>query len=172
MMCAVRELELDDIAAVQHIDAVVHGQHWSDRTFVDQVHASDRQHVVATENDTIVAHGALWFDGQRARITNVAVAADRQGRGLGKVIVSHLCHAASQHHSARELTLEVAPTNLAAQALYRKFGFAPVGIDRSFYGPGNDALVMSVLDLADPAWLVRLSHVAGPWSPTAKGAVA
>jgi len=39
--------------------------------------------------------------------------------------------------------LEVAASNLPAQALYRQFGFAPVGVRRNYYEKtGEDALIL------------------------------
>ena len=44
---------------------------------------------------------------------------------------------------AERVGLEVRTDNAPAQALYRRFGFAPVGVRRGYYQPsGADALVM------------------------------
>ena len=44
---------------------------------------------------------------------------------------------------ARSLTLEVRLSNRPAQELYRRFGFAPVGVRKNYYAETNeDALVM------------------------------
>ncbi|MCS6997720.1 MAG: GNAT family N-acetyltransferase, partial [Casimicrobiaceae bacterium] len=40
-------------------------------------------------------------------------------------------------------TLEVRVNNLAAQSLYRKFGFVEVGRRKRFYRDGEDALLMT-----------------------------
>lgn len=171
MTYAVRELELGDIAAVCEIDVAAHGQVWSQTTFVDQVESADRHHLVVTHCGTVVAHGALWFDGSQARVTNVAVDGRSQRNGLGALVLARLCQVAVAHPTSSTLTLEVAPENLAAQGLYRRFGFAPVGVDRSFYGEGKDALVMSVADLTSAAWQALLADAATRLLATAKGAV-
>jgi len=153
----VRLLQLTDIESVQRIDRSAHGQCWSHRTFVDQIDGTDRLHLVVVRDGAIVAHGALWFDRTQARITNVAVAAAHKREGLGAFVVRHLCEHARANPDATMLTLEVAPANRAAQGLYRSFGFMPVGIERGFYGPGRDALVMSVHDLDDPEWVRQIA---------------
>ncbi len=59
----------------------------------------------------------------------------------------------SLHRGAVEVTLEVRKSNLAAQALYRQFGFDKVGRRKRYYrDTGEDALLMTlpVLD-ADAA---------------------
>ena len=40
------------------------------------------------------------------------------------------------------MTLEVARGNEAALALYRAAGFREEGVRRSYYGPGEDALIL------------------------------
>ena len=45
---------------------------------------------------------------------------------------------------AQVLTLEVRASNLPAQALYEKYGFAKVGVRRRYYADdGEDAVVMT-----------------------------
>lgn len=152
----VRDLQEADIAALQQIDREAHGSAWSRHIFLDQINGADRLHLVASKGDSIAAHGAIWFDQAFARVTNVAVAPFFRGAGLGALIMGHLCeHARSRVH-ATAMSLEVASANLTAQSLYRSFGFMPVGVDRSFYGPGKDALVMTVPDVGDPAWVRRI----------------
>jgi len=49
---------------------------------------------------------------------------------------------------ARSLTLEVRLSNKPAQELYRRFGFAPVGVRRNYYAEtSEDALVMWAHDI-------------------------
>ena len=45
------------------------------------------------------------------------------------------------------MTLEVRVTNVGAQALYRKFGFAPAGVRKKYYEQTEDAIAMWVHDL-------------------------
>lgn len=156
MNVSIRELCLADIVAVQQIDEHAHRDVWSKQTFVDQVRGTDRVHLVAAIDDHPVAHGALWLDGPTARVTNVAVAKKHRRTGLAALVVRHLCERARRSEQSMCLSLEVGSTNHAAQGLYRSFGFVPVGIERSFYGPGDDAIVMHVADLEDPSWITRI----------------
>jgi ribosomal-protein-alanine N-acetyltransferase len=45
--------------------------------------------------------------------------------------------------SAEEVVLEVKVHNEKAINLYKKNGFAPVGLRRKYYADGSDALLMS-----------------------------
>jgi ribosomal-protein-alanine N-acetyltransferase len=57
--------------------------------------------------------------------------------------------------------LEVRVTNVAAQALYREFGFVPAGIRKNYYAEVNeDAIVMWAYDVATPEYAARLDAIA------------
>jgi ribosomal-protein-alanine N-acetyltransferase len=61
----------------------------------------------------------------------------------------------------KHLSLEVAANNEAAQALYRRFGFAPVGVRKNYYPvTGEDALVMWAYDIDSPEYAERLEELA------------
>ena len=61
---------------------------------------------------------------------------------------------------ATDLTLEVRAGNHPAQALYRRFGMAPVGIRPSYYQPDNeDALIMWANDIHEQPYLELLDSI-------------
>lgn len=55
----------------------------------------------------------------------------------------------ARHARLSRVSLEVRPDNRGAIALYEKLGFATVDRIPSYYGPGDDALLL-VLPLAQP----------------------
>jgi [ribosomal protein S18]-alanine N-acetyltransferase len=72
---------------------------------------------------------------ERARVALLALARDAVGRG------------------ATALTLEVRLSNKAAQEMYRRFGFVPVGIRKGYYADtGEDALVMWAYEVNGPPY--------------------
>ena len=55
----------------------------------------------------------------------------------------------------------MAANNEPAQALYRRFGFAPVGVRKNYYPvTGQDALVMWVYDIDSEEYARRLDELA------------
>ena len=54
----------------------------------------------------------------------------------------------------------MAVSNEPAKALYRRFGLAPVGVRRGYYGRGEDALVMWVRDIGSEAEMARRAAIA------------
>jgi ribosomal-protein-alanine N-acetyltransferase len=61
---------------------------------------------------------------------------------------------------ARNATLEVRLSNVAARRLYERFGFRPVGVRPRYYTDnGEDALIMTTDDLDDPELTARLTRL-------------
>jgi ribosomal-protein-alanine N-acetyltransferase len=61
----------------------------------------------------------------------------------------------------KHVSLEVAANNEPAQALYRRFGFAPVAVRKNYYPvTGQDALVMWVYDIDSDEYAERLEELA------------
>ncbi|MCZ9339814.1 ribosomal protein S18-alanine N-acetyltransferase, partial [Streptomyces sp. TRM76130] len=103
-----------------------------------------RRYLVAEEPDgRIVGYaGLVASSGDQADVQTIAVARDQWGTGLGSRLLTALLRAATAFECA-EVMLECRVDNVRAQKLYERFGFAPVGVRRGYYQPGNvDALVM------------------------------
>jgi ribosomal-protein-alanine N-acetyltransferase len=76
-------------------------------------------------------------------VNNIGVRFEERRRGLGGVLLALALDAAAEQ-GATLAVLEVRAGNLAAQALYRRSGFAVVGTRRNYYRqPPEDALVMT-----------------------------
>jgi ribosomal-protein-alanine N-acetyltransferase len=61
----------------------------------------------------------------------------------------------------KHISLEVAVNNEPAQSLYRRFGFAPVGVRKNYYPvTGQDALLMWVYDIDTDRYAARLEELA------------
>ena len=94
-------------------------------------------------------------------ITVVTCAEAHRRHGVGTALLRTALLQARTQRLAR-LTLEVRPDNAAAIALYRKLGFSEQGLRADHYGPGDDALAMSLtIDRAARA-PVRTPRRGGP----------
>ena len=77
----------------------------------------------------------------------------------GSGCCSSLLDLAVDRH-AREATLEVRLSNLAARRLYEKYGFRPVGIRPRYYSDNQeDALIMTTEPLAEPSMRERIARL-------------
>ena len=71
-------------------------------------------------------------------VISIATHPEKRGQGLGTTLLRHVFDAA---HVAR-VFLEVDVNNTSAISLYRKLGFATLGVRKKYYAQKTDALVM------------------------------
>ena len=79
-------------------------------------------------------------------LLNLSVAPDCQRTGHGSALLKEAMRLARKR-GAQHVFLEVRPSNLAAQALYRRFGFREVAVRPGYYpahGGREDALVLTL----------------------------
>jgi ribosomal-protein-alanine N-acetyltransferase len=94
-----------------------------------------------------------------AHITTFAVDPRYRRRRIGERLLLSLLDLSVDRH-AREATLEVRLSNLAARRLYEKYGFRPVGIRPRYYSDNQeDALIMTTEPLASPAMGERIARL-------------
>jgi ribosomal-protein-alanine N-acetyltransferase len=92
-----------------------------------------------------------------AHVTTFAVEPAWRRRKVGERLLVALLDIALAR-GAREATLEVRLSNVAARRLYEKYGFRPVGIRPRYYSDnGEDALIMTTDPLAAPPMRDRLA---------------
>ena len=145
---------------VMRIDAAVYPQPWSKRLWTQELQRDHRLYRCALHQGTVVGTIGLLVVADDAHVMTVAVdpAMHRQG-----VATRLLLHAIGEvvDVGCTALTLEVRVSNTAAQALYRRFGMAPVGNRRNYYEPdGEDALVMWAHEIQSSDYRDRLASIA------------
>lgn len=109
-----------------------------------------RQDSNGSEPRTLIGFAGMWLAFDEAHITTIGVDPDHRGRGLGELLLLSMVDAALAR-GAKWLTLEVRVSNVAAQTLYRKYGFSVRGSRKRYYSDNNeDALIMWSHALDDP----------------------
>ena len=94
------------------------------------------------EGPRLVGYAGLLAGVGEAEVLTIAVEPGFEGRGLGSVLLAELMREAARRE-CDDVVLEVRVDNDRAQQLYRRFGFAGIGVRRGYYQPMNiDALVM------------------------------
>ena len=95
------------------------------------------------ETDKVIGYAGLLVAADEGYITNVAVDPSRRRQGVAAQLLQVFDNFARGNRLAF-LTLEVRPSNAAAIALYRGFGFREVGRRRNYYDlPKEDALILT-----------------------------
>ncbi|MBP1044759.1 ribosomal protein S18-alanine N-acetyltransferase [Enterococcus sp. BWM-S5] len=139
-----REITPDDIKDLLSIEREVYAGElpWTRSAFLSELHSTNPHLYILAEKEgkTIGFVGCriIDFDGH---ITNVAVAANSQGKGLGTFLLNE-AFAFAKAQSCTRMSLEVRLSNKHAQSVYRKAGFISSKITSAYYDDGEDALEM------------------------------
>jgi ribosomal-protein-alanine N-acetyltransferase len=147
-----------DIPGVYQLESATFPQPWSEGVFHDELAQDGRSYFVAVdESGELAGYAGLLQVADEAHVTTIAVTSAARGRQLGTRLMLRLVDAALAG-GARHLTLEVRTTNRTAQELYRRFGLAPVGMRKSYYGT-EDALIMWAHEIDQPQYGARLEEI-------------
>jgi [ribosomal protein S18]-alanine N-acetyltransferase len=82
-----------------------------------------------------------WASRQIAELLAIAVEPGRQKKGIGDSLIREVVRKA-RGFGIETVVLYTALENVAAQSLFKKHGFIPSKIKKSFYPRGQDALLM------------------------------
>jgi ribosomal-protein-alanine N-acetyltransferase len=137
-------LDKEDLPQVLDIERSAFPYPWSKAIFLREL-TYDWSHLIGRmEGATgkLVGFVNYWLVYDEVHVLNLAVHEAFRRQGHGSALLEHVIAFARMHRCAY-VTLEVRRSNLAAQSLYRGFGFKQVGIRPRYYvEDGEDALVM------------------------------
>ena len=148
------------LRSVIRIEEECYPRPWSATLFLSEIaQRSSRRYMVATIGPLLVGYCGLMVVDDDGHVTTLTVDPAWHRRGVGTVLLLDQARVAPSL-GVRHLTLEVRASNNGAQALYRRFGFAPVGVRRNYYAEtGEDAIVMWARDVDTEAYAERLGVI-------------
>lgn len=153
----VEPMSIEDLPDVHRIERASFSVPWPDDAYRSEIQGNRlASYLVARADGRLVAYGGIWLMVDEAHITTFAVDPAWRRQRVGETLLIALMDLAIGRH-AREATLEVRLSNLAARKLYEKFGFRPVGVRARYYSDnGEDALIMTTEPLNGAAMQARL----------------
>jgi [ribosomal protein S18]-alanine N-acetyltransferase len=153
----IEPMRLDDLEAVHRIELASFSSPWPPNAYRSELQTNRlASYLVARIDGEIVAYGGMWLMVDEAHITTFAVHPAWRRQRIGeRLLIAFLDVAVARR--AREATLEVRLSNVAARRLYEKYGFRPVGLRPGYYSDnGEDALIMTTSPLDDPPFRERI----------------
>jgi [ribosomal protein S18]-alanine N-acetyltransferase len=130
-----RSMTRADLSAVYDIEQSSYPYPWSRNIFSDCLRVGYRCHVL-TEDEVVRGYGIVSHALDECHLLNLCIHPERRGVGLAGVMVDHLLREA-RLVSASRMFLEVRPSNRAAIALYKRYGFQVIGRRPGYY-PAHD----------------------------------
>lgn len=144
----IRSMKSEDVARVAEIEKQCFSQPWSKEAFAAALTDANAVFLVGAELDEnakaelVLGYIGMYQSPPEGEITNVAVAKDFRGKGLGRQLVDAIKEKASEI-GIREIYLEVRQSNESAIHVYGSAGFDEIGIRKGFYDfPKEDARIM------------------------------
>lgn len=154
MTLLIRRMILEDIPAVIELEHISFSLPWPERSFRFELTDNPTSRCWVAEVDLrVVGMVVGWLFVDEIHIATIATHPDFRRQGIGRKLLSYtLIHAMKE--GARSSFLEVRESNLAAQDMYRKFGFEEAGRRKRYYRDnGEDAILMNLGSLnANHLW--------------------
>jgi ribosomal-protein-alanine N-acetyltransferase len=149
-----------DLPEVQAIERASFTTPWPPNAYRSELEENRlASYLVARVGEQVVGYAGMWLMVDEAHITTFAVHPGWRRRRIGERLLLAMLDLAVARR-AREATLEVRVSNLAARRLYEKYGFRPVGIRPRYYSDdGEDAIVMTTEPLSSPSMRDRLARL-------------
>lgn len=135
----------EDLSEVLAIENAIYSHPWTLGNFADSLRAGYECRTWRV-NGELVGYFILMVAAGEAHLLNLSIADRHQRRGHGSSLLGEAASMARKL-GAKNMFLEVRPSNRAAQGLYTRFGFRKVAVRRDYY-PAHfgreDALVLSL----------------------------
>lgn len=159
----IRPMREDDLEAVQAIDRLSFSLPWPASAFRYELFENPGSFLRVAEivqpdgSQRVVGAAVVWMVLDEAHIATIAVHPAYRNQGIARCLMADILKEAYRK-GALLSTLEVRQHNIAAQKLYRRFGFEIVGHRPHYYQDNHeDALIMTLkeIDQAYIDWLDR-----------------
>jgi ribosomal-protein-alanine N-acetyltransferase len=117
---------------------------WSPGNFEDALCSGYSAWTLVAGTGAIIAYAVAMLAVDEAHLLNLAVDPQLRRRGHGGRLLVWIARTMHEY-GALSLLLEVRVSNVEAQQMYRRYGFEPIGMRRSYYPATwgrEDAIVM------------------------------
>ncbi|RGR75760.1 tRNA (adenosine(37)-N6)-threonylcarbamoyltransferase complex dimerization subunit type 1 TsaB [Mediterraneibacter gnavus] len=139
----VRELKVEDSAAVAEMEQQIFSDSWSEKSVLETVQQKQSVCFAAEKAGHLLGYLLAYHAADEVEIARIAVQKEARRQGAaGKLMqaLEHYC----EEHKMEKLLLDVRESNEAARSFYTKNGFVEDGIRQGFYvNPSEDAVLMS-----------------------------
>lgn len=138
----IRPFDSGDIDDIYDVEINSFTDPWSQESFRDELRNNVANYLVGCIDNKVIGYVGAWFILDEAHITNVAVKPEFRRQGIANRLILEFINLAKKNNIT-SVTLEVRASNIAAQTLYKNFGFVEQGLRKRYYADNNeDAIIM------------------------------
>ncbi len=140
----IRLAEKRDLPALMEIETTQFPEPWTRSMLLEEItNEHNRRYSVAEEHGHVIGYlGLMFVLADEMHVNTIGTRRGYEGRGVATSLLDEAWVIAHERGVARA-TLEVAVSNERAIELYRRFGFAPVGVRKNYYErTREDALIL------------------------------
>ena len=125
-----RDMTDADLDGVLRIEREVHAHPWTLGNFSDALRSKYLCKVYESD-EGMLGYAVLMLAVDEAELLDIAIGAQHQRQGWGRNLLEEMM-ALARRHDMRRMVLEVRASNAAAIGLYRRVGFADIGLRRDY----------------------------------------
>lgn len=139
----IRKMIERDLDEVMDIEKVSFTLPWSRDSYQSELKNQFAYYLVCDYEGQVTGYAGIWVVFEEAHITNVAIAPEFRGKGMGKALML-AAEAIAREQKALRIMLEVRPSNTAARTMYSELGYMETGIRKQYYSDNQeDAILMT-----------------------------
>ena len=144
----IRKMTVEDVPAAAALDQISFSLPWPERSFHFEVTANPASRCWVAEVDgRIVGMIVAWLFVDEVHIATLATHPDFRRQGIAQKLLTHTLRYTSDEGAVSSF-LEVREGNLAAQEMYRKFGYENTGRRKRYYKDNDeDAILMTLMKI-------------------------
>jgi len=142
----IRKMMLEDVPAVVELDQLSFELPWPERSFRYELTDNPASRAWVVEVDGRIAAMLVgWLLVDEMHVATIATHPDFRRQGIGRKLLAHALRFVHDEGAVTSF-LEVRAGNIAAQEMYRKFGFKVSGRRKRFYKDNDEDAILMTLE--------------------------
>ena len=146
MNFTIRKMTEADVPVVAELDKISFSLPWPERSFLFEVTTNPASRCWVAEVDgQVVGMIVAWLFVDEVHIATIATHPDFRRLGIAQKLLIHTLRYTSDEGAITSF-LEVRESNLAAQEMYRKFGYEMTGRRKRYYKDNDEDAILMTLE--------------------------
>lgn len=153
---SIEKMTLRDLPAILPIEQASYTTPWPESAYRQALENERADFFLLRYQGQVLGYSGSWYLVDETHIATIVSHPALRRQGIGELLLAIILQR-SMAKQAQTVTLEVRPSNEAAQKLYTKYGFRQTGLRKNYY-PDNkeDGIIMTTPSLDSVAYQTHL----------------